>query len=314
MKKIDMHFHTKLSDWSRTNEEIIKESKDKWIEFIAATEHDIINDDLVLSARVNWLATTWWVEISSHDDIVTWKSMHLTCYSNDFWKEIRNILENTVINRKLKIRKQIDKLESNWFNINYKKFLRFYRNLDVNLDNLNNFHLEDYIFQNEDNIDKLLLSLVWVKLDRGKFIERCLKRDGDLKHIWWDEVEKYEPSIDIIWKLSKENNYFLSLAHPNFTFRNNEQEFLDFIEEYQDKFNWIEINSQASEDWVKLITDTSVKYWLILTFWSDSHHKRKDQKHGDLWDMNEFLTEEIIEENFEEFLYELSKIKNSIIL
>jgi histidinol phosphatase-like PHP family hydrolase len=307
MKKIDTHFHTKLSDWSRNNDEVIREAKQKWIDFIAPTEHDIINDELILSAKMNWMACVSWVEISSNDDIATWKSLHLTCYSNNFWTQIRDILENTREKRKLKVRKQVERLQSNWFNINYEKFIRFYKNLDFNIDNINNFQLEDYVFQNEDNIDKLLMSLVWVKMERWEFIQKCLKRNGEFRDIWWDEVEKYEPSVSKIWDIARENNYFLSLAHPNFTFRKNEQWFLDFIEQYHNKFNWIEINSKATEDWVKLIVDTSVKYGMILTFWSDSHHKWSDSKHWDLWDMNEFVTSKMIEENFEDFLYELSK-------
>ena len=156
MKKIDTHFHTKLSDWSRTNNDVLKESREKWINFISATEHDIINDELSLLANMNWLSNSLWVEISAVDNEVTWKSLHLTCYSDHFCDEIRSILENTREKRKLKIMKQVEKLESLWFNINYEKFIRFYKNLDVNIDNINNFHIEDYIFQNEDNIDRFL--------------------------------------------------------------------------------------------------------------------------------------------------------------
>ena len=306
MKKIDMHFHTTLSDWSRSNNEVIKESKVKGIDFIAATEHDIINEDLVLSARMNWVKSTFWVEISAFDDIND-KSLHLTCYSDNFWLEIREILDWVRDKRKVKIRKQIDRLKENWFNIDYDKFLRFYKNLDVNIDNINNFHIEDYIFQKEDDLEKLLSSLIWVKLEKWEFIQKCLKKNWEFNHIWWKEIPKYEPSVSKIWNLSQKNKYFLALAHPNFTFRNDEEWFLRFIEEYQDKINWIEINSQANKDWVQLIIDTSVKYWLILTFWSDSHHNGRDQKHGDLWDMNQFINEKLIEENFEDFLYELSK-------
>jgi len=308
MKKIDMHFHTTLSDWSRNNNEVIKEAKNKWIDFISATEHDIINDDLSLSARINWLKSTSWVEISAFDDIND-KSLHLTCYSDNFWSEIIDILDWVRDKRKLKIKKQIEILKNNWFDIDYNKFLRFYKNLNINIDNINNFHIEDYIFQQEDKIDKLLMSLIWKKLKKWDFIQECLKKNWEFNYIGWEQIPKYEPTVSKIWEISIKNKYFLSLAHPNFTFRNDQEWFLKFIEEYQDKLNWIEINSQASREWVNLIIKTSVEYWLILTFWSDSHHKWIDQKHGDLWDMNKYVSEKIIEENFEDFLYELSKSK-----
>ncbi len=308
MKRIDMHFHTTLSDWSRDNNEVIKEAKGKWISFLSATEHDIINSDLTLSAQINWIKAVNWVEISAYDE-KSQKSLHLTCYSNNFSSEIIDILENTREKRKLKIRKQIEILKNNWFNIDYEKFIRFYKLKNVNIDNINNFHIEDYIFQHEDKLDKLLISLIWKKLEKWDFIAKCLKKWWEYNHIWWKQIEKYEPSVEKIWNIARKNNYFLSLAHPNFTFRNDIDWFLKFIDNYQDKFNWIEINSKASKQWVDLIIDTSIKYWMILTFWSDSHQKWRDQKHGDLWDMNEFLTEEIIEENFEDFLYELTKTK-----
>jgi histidinol phosphatase-like PHP family hydrolase len=221
MKKIDMHFHTTLSDWSRDNNEVIREAKNKWLDFIVATEHDIINSELALSARMNWIKSTSWVEISAYDDVND-KSLHLTCYSDNFWLEISEILD-------------------------------------------------------------------WVR-DKRKL-----------------KIPKYELSVSKIWDLSIRNKYFLSLAHPNFTFRNDEEWFRRFIDEYQDKLNWIEINSNANREWVNLIIKTSIEYWLILTFWSDSHHKGSDQKHGDLWDMNKYVSEKLIEENFEDFLYELSK-------
>ena len=215
MKKIDTHFHTKLSDWSRTNNDVLKESREKWINFISATEHDIINDELSLLANMNWLSNSLWVEISAVDNEVTWKSLHLTCYSDHFCDEIRSILENTREKRKIKIMKQVEKLESLWFNINYEKFIRFYKNLDVNIDNINNFHIEDYIFQNEDNIDRFLLNLVGFKINRWDFISRCLKKWWDLNYIWWEQIEPYEPSVSKIWELVNDKKYFLSLRYSS---------------------------------------------------------------------------------------------------
>jgi len=307
MKKIDMHFHTKASDWTRDNNDVLRESREKWIDFIASTDHDIINDDLVIDARVNWMKSVAWVEISALDDKATGKSLHLTCYSDNFREDIRSILENTREKRKLKIKKQIDKLESNWFKINYEKFIRFYKNADVNIDNLNNSNIAEYVFQNEDKLDKLLLKLVWTNVNKDDFIQKILKRTWEFREIGWEEIEPYEPTVEKIWSISRLNNYFLSLAHPNFTFKNDIEWFLKFIEEYQDKLNWLEINSKASEEWTKLIVDTSVKYWLILTFWSDSHYNWEDSRHWDLWDMNKYVDEELVEEHFEDFLYELSK-------
>ena len=45
MRQIDMHFHTKLSDGKKENDEIIKILNPKKVDLVIATEHDIQNQD-----------------------------------------------------------------------------------------------------------------------------------------------------------------------------------------------------------------------------------------------------------------------------
>lgn len=303
MNKIDMHFHTRLSDWAKNNSEIIKQAKDEWVDFIIATEHDIINKDFTIESRMNWVNSTFWAEISALDDIITNKSLHLTCYSNKFNKDIEDILENTRNWRIDKVKKQITILEKNWFNIDYENFINYYKNKWFNIKNLSNSQVEDYIFKYEENL-KLIKKLTWENIWKWDFIKRCLWRNWDLNYIWWWKVDNYEPSIKQIWEEVNKNNYFLSLAHPNFSFLNNEDSFYKFIEEYKDILNWIEINSLASKKWVDIIIETSKKYNFILTFWSDDHFswRKDDNKHWQFWQLNPYLSKELINENFMDFL------------
>lgn len=41
--KFDLHFHTTLSDGLKTPEETVKIAKDRGLEFIVCTDHDLIN-------------------------------------------------------------------------------------------------------------------------------------------------------------------------------------------------------------------------------------------------------------------------------
>ena len=150
MMKIDMHFHTKMSDWAKTNNEVIKLAKEKWLDFACVTEHDIINTDFAFSSKINWINSMQWVEISACDDEVFQNSLHITCYANKFSGEIFDLLENIRNWRNKKLSRQIEVLVSNWFDISYDYFIKHYKDLWINTDNLNSYHVEDYIFKSEE--------------------------------------------------------------------------------------------------------------------------------------------------------------------
>lgn len=309
MNKFDMHFHTTMSDWKLTNEEVIKEAVEKWIDFLSVTEHDIVNTDFVNLAKKKWIDSLEWVEVSSFDNIIAQRSLHITCYANKFnWKLI-NVLENTRNGKVGKVKKQIDVLRWNWFDIDYDKFIQYFENKWFDKQNLNNSHVSEYLYLNDENV-KLVEELTWEKISWWDFIRRCLKTHWDFKHIWWTKVDKYEPTIKEIWEIAKQNWYFLSLAHPNFTFRNDFELFILFIQEYKDILNWIEINSLASKEWVEIILKTAKKYNLILTFWSDDHFIRDkvDNVHWNIWDKNPYVSETDIMENFKHFILLLNTI------
>lgn len=294
--KLDMHFHSTLSDGRKNSYEILEDAKEKWLDFLACTDHDIINEDFPILAKNAWINTCEAVEISAHDNN---EHLHFTCYSQKFNQKIINILENTRNWRGRKIYKQIELLQKNWFIINNADFYEFYKD-KTNLDNLNISHLAWYIFRFEENI-KLVKILTWENMTRENFLLRCLKTEGDFSYIWSVLIPEYEPSLELIWKLAKENSAVLSLAHPNFKLT--QEEFKSKIEYYLSLWvNAVEINSQATEDRVKLILDFQKIYKYILTFWSDCHFKTySEDKHSELGFSNPYFSEEITESNFKRF-------------
>lgn len=311
MNKVDMHFHTTMSDGKLNNQQVINEAKQRGLDFMVVTEHDIINTKLPILANQNWIQNTQWVEISAHDDKITDKSLHITSYANKFSWDIIDMLEKTRNWKVHKIKIQIETLQSNWFNIDYKDFIDYCLSKWFNVENLNSSHIDNYIYEFSENIE-LIKKITWEEIKSWDFIWRCLKEKWDFSHLWWKKIDKYEPTIEEIWKIAKEWWYFLSLAHPNFTFRNDFELFELFMEEYKDVLNWIEINTLASEKWVKIILETSKKYDLILTFWSDDHFERtkKDSYHWIFWYMNQHISEWDIMKNFKQFILLINTLKS----
>ena len=303
MKKIDQHFHTTMSDWALTNEQVIDLAVQKWLYFSSVTEHDIVNTVFSTMAREVWIQSLEWVEISAFDTEIANKSLHITCYAQEFNWELIDILSNTRNWKIWKIIMQIDILNKNWFNINYADFITYFEKKWFDIRNLNNSHIAEYIYSIPANIE-LVKRLSWVEMTYWDFIVRCLKTTWDFRDIWWTKVDKYEPTVYDVWRIAKENWYFLSLAHPNFTFKDDIKLFLDFIEEYRNVLNWIEINALASKIWVEVILITAKKYNMILTFWSDDHFVRdkKDEIHWILWEQNTYVSEWDIMENFKIFM------------
>ena len=304
MNKIDMHFHSTMSDGKYTTDEVINDAIERKLDFAAITEHDTINTDFPILAKQNWIDSIEWVEISVLDDKLSHKHLHITSYATKFSWEIYDVLADTREWKINRVYKQVSVLKSNWFNIDYEEFLEFCTEKWFSIENLNSAHISNYIFQNEDNI-KLIEELTWEEMDMWKFIAKCLKEKSEFKHIWWSEVEKYEPTITEIWKIAKKWWYFLSLAHPNFNFKDDYDLFRFFVEEYADILNGIEINTLASKKWVEVILETVKKHNLILTFGSDDHFirgKNPDTFHGILWYPNPHIPEWVMLENFKNFL------------
>ncbi|EKE27545.1 MAG: hypothetical protein ACD_3C00194G0005 [uncultured bacterium (gcode 4)] len=293
--RIDMHFHSKLSDWRLTNGEIIALAKQKGAGFIACTEHDIINTEFPKLAQEAGFKSVEAVEIS-WIDLKYDKHLHLTCYAQKFSQEVHNILDSSRAWRQDKMRAQISLLQTHWFAIDWENFLEFYKVRWVNVDNFNSSHLSSYIYMQNSNIS-LIEKLTWEKLDRDSFIKKCLKDEWKYSWVWAVKISEYEPSLEKCSKMAKDNNAILSLAHPNFKLT--QEEFRERIAYFLDLgINAVEINAKASKSWVDLILEYREKYGFILTFWSDCHFNENDDKeHWEFLTVNPYISELMINLN-----------------
>ena len=304
----DLHFHSIASDWKNSEEEIIKNASYKNLKFIALTDHDVISSgDFIDKAKKSWIDSCYSTEISARD-LVNKKSLHLTCYSRNFWKNIRDILENTVEKKQLLIIKQIEKLKNYWFKIDLNEFLNYFLSIWKKLETLNRFNIGQYLFLNKENII-LAQKISWkIDINPQSFFEIFLKEVWEhYKEYWlkyWIDVPEYEPNIEICWLIAKTNDAIISIAHPNLSFKKEGLEYFKKIYPYyvENWINAIEINSKASTEWIETIYEFKEEYSIIITAWSDNHCIWEvDNKHSDLWELNPLLSNNeklLILENF----------------
>lgn len=286
--KTALHFHTKLSDWIDTNEEIIDLIIKLWIDLFAPTEHDIVNKELVKLWKENNIICCEWVEVSAYDEISE-TFVHLLVYANDISWEIDDILINTRKWKREKIEKQINLLKNNWFIIDYNEFIEFFKNEWFNLDNLNIWHIAHYIYLNEGNkkhVNKLVNNNVNIEFFKDNF----LKWNTKFSKYWTVKIPNYAPSVDKILEICQSNWYFVSLAHPNLVFKNNINKIISFFINYNFFWlDWIEIPTSMNKEIVTGILKFQKKYkWLIITPWSD-YHWIIDNTHWSLWKINPFI-------------------------
>lgn len=288
----DMHFHTNYSDWRLDNNEILsKISKKSWWLYIA-TDHDIINSDFTKLAIEAWLRSCEWVEISILDEKCWY--IHITAYAKKFNTEILAILEKTRNWRRSRLYKQIWVLKSNWIHINEDDFFSFFEEKWINVFNLNVYHLASFIYRFEYNRN-LIEQMTWIK-DKVEFLKRCLRNEWDHADIWSAYIEEYTPSTETIIQSIHNNDWICSIAHPNFTFSENDYEnnINRLLEMW---FDAIEINSKATELQVKKALKMQKKC-KMLTFWSDCHFTPySEADHWDFMNMNPYLGSLMIKRN-----------------
>lgn len=297
MRQIDMHFHTTLSDWKKSNEEILKIIKYKDIDFIAVTEHDIVNTEFKKSLDNLWIPTAYRVEISACD-YTDKKSMHILHYSSKINHLLDPKLESIRNARKQKIQLQVQKLIENGFNINYDEMISYYESKRVNVENLVAYHIAHYIYRKNINFDKIAKISGKNDMSTDAFYKAFMKRWWEFANIWYVDVWDYELDVNDLDSHKLDSSIF-SLAHPNITFKNDIEAFANKIEKLVPLWiNAIEVNPIATKKYLDVITYFAHKYDLILTFGSDSHFKEFfDWKHVQLFHLNQELSKKQIEDN-----------------
>lgn len=297
MGKIDMHFHTTLSDWKKSNEEILKMIDPKKVDFLIATEHDIVNSDFKNSLDNLEIPTVYGVEISACD-YDNKKSMHILHYSSEVNKLLNQRLENIRNSCEIKIIRQVEKLRENGFFIDYDEMINYYKSKWINTSNLVAYHIAEYIFRDKKNIEIIEKISGISNINIVVFYKNFLKRGWNFAHIWHFNVWDYEFDVKDFNAIRVPNS-IVSLTHPNVTFKNDIDAFVERIEKLVPLWiNAIEVNPIATKKWLDIISYIQAKYDLILTFGSDCHFKETfDWKHSQLFQINQELSKNQINEN-----------------
>jgi len=301
--KLDMHFHSTKSDGTCSPEERIKQAKERWLGFIALTDHDIISRWFKSQASQVWMQSCESVEISARNYQHN-KSLHLTMYANHIQDDIDAILHNITESKSILIKKQIDFLNSKWFQIDIDEFYCFACSWWRTIDNLHRFDIIVYIFATPYN-KKHAIFINWdVDISYIDFYNKYMKRWWEEFDKYWVTIDEYEASLEIVRNIKEKNNAILSIPHPNFTFKWWISEFQNNLEHYINIWgvNALEINARATQEWVKAILEAKDTYWLYLTFGSDCHRIWiPDDKHWDFWEMNPYISEDFIKKSFNEY-------------
>ncbi len=301
MNKVEMHCHTLDSDWLQTKEERLLEAKNRWINFLAITDHDKVSRNLDQIALEYWVQTCESVEISAKNEKSD-KSLHLTLYARHISNEIDSVLQNTLDSKISMIEKQIEALNAKGFLINIEDFYSFSLSTWRIKEWLNKFDIARYIYETPLNYN--LVQNLEPGIDIEEFYSKYFKTEWEKFPEYWILIPNYEPLLEVCKDIKEKSNGILALPHSNFTFKWWIEEFERQLPNYINIWwiNALEINCRATQKWVEAIIHAKNKYGLYLTFWSDCHKTwNSDERHWELWEMNPYITEEFMSENFSEY-------------
>lgn len=288
---IDMHFHSNLSDWYSTREEIILEAKRQWLKFIALTDHDKVSYGFREMCLESWILSCQSVEISAINNHHN-KSLHLTFYANNISRDISNVLYGVIESKMELIKKQVLYFNSIWFDIDLDQFYLFFILKWRKKESLNKFDICFYLYQSDFNVNKATDINSGEKINMEWFYQKFLKK-------WWEKYDEYsvkvadyEIDLSVCSDFKNRCDWILSIAHPNVTFKKWWiSEFEQVLPYYVENWvNAIEINSRATTKRIESILNAKQKYWLFVTFGSDNHKMWfTDSKHWDFWDINPYF-------------------------
>lgn len=321
---VDLHFHTTLSDGKNTSKELAQEIIRRQVSLFACTDHDIVNREVLAIIReynrensrslkkIPYIDAVEWVEVSiGHKDGDYEKSLHITMYARHFSEEIDAILAGIRQGKMDKIQVQCDHLgkiglmiRTPFRNIPFSFFWVQSRFPGTRADGLNNSHLIALVEELPENI-AILHRLTDGGITEDNIYQEGFKREGKYTKIVSlpEELPPYEPTLASVTRELDMENAVVSVAHPDKTFES--------IEEFRARIgglieqwvNAVEINSDASEDWVRAIAMVRKEYDLIFTFGSDVHNLRwVGENKKVLGNMNPFVTRWAAEYWKQEFL------------
>lgn len=311
--KLDMHFHSTASDGNTPGEQLLQMAQQRGITHAFLTDHDRVSKKFASMAKKSWIFSAESVEISARNEHNNF-SLHIALYAQKIEGKILSILENTLTQKKNLLKKQIQKFQEIWCEIDMEEFYDFYQKNWRTKDSLVKFDIAYFLLQNQKNRNIIENISGKPNIEVVEFFTSFMKKEGEKFEEFWVRIPEYEATLEDCREAKIHNNGILSLVHPNFTFRKWIQHFHDQLPEYIKNagINAIEINSKATKDWVEAILEAQKKYDLYLTFGSDCHRvSQPDEKHEDFWVMNPYVLEqygkEFIQKEFEKYAHFLEQ-------
>lgn len=254
----------------------------KGLEFVAVTDHDIVNREATMLLERAGIASCEAVEVSARD-YDREHSLHLTFYAKQISARTDVILQGIRDGRTAKIRAQCELLSGNGFHISLADLIVFAHEHRMSTDSISNGHIATFIIQNPENL-KVAAKIIGREITgRADFIQTFLKEFSPFREIGYSKVPDYEPSIALVGELARENHAVVSVAHPNFTFEKYGEiaEFESRMTKYAELgIRAIEINPFANATWIESIQRTANRVGMILTFGSDSHGEADERHQG----------------------------------
>lgn len=250
---VDMHTHSYISDGTLSPKELILEAKKNNLNAVALTDHDTVDGlkESEIIANTNKIEFIKGIEYSCN---IGNNEIHILGYFLDL--EDENFIKRTnalLYSRNIRNKYMIEKLNKLGININYEEILtKMKGSVMGRLHIANEMINKGYSKSIEEIFDKYLSK-------RGKaYVER-------------EDCSPYK-----VLEILKDNNAFVSLAHPklisdNIDFikkliKDLKNKGLDAIEVYHPSANISETN---------LLKKISKKYGLLNTGGSDFHGKNK---------------------------------------
>lgn len=288
--KIDMQFHSTLSDWGLSNQDIILLGKNSWMKYMVCTDHDTINYDFFTLAKANNIFSCLWVEISTRELLSNGvsKNIDILCYGNEMPHALEAILSNIRLGRVTRIKKLIVKIQELGVPIIEKDFYEDCFRMWAVESSINSYHLAQYIYRHSEWV-AIISDLIGYELSMKEFLLQCLQPSGIYYHYFDIKYVDFRPTIQEIHQTLIWYDVLLSIAHPNFSFKT-----YDEFEAYLDQnmkywINAIEINVFLQKDRVEKILTRSEKEGLVITVGSDCHFKWRNDKHWTLGELNPYV-------------------------
>lgn len=290
-----MHCHTTGSDGKLNPQELITRARDRWVEFLCITDHDRSSCDLVDEIKKAGMLTLPSVEITTLDEHRGDQSLHLTYYAQHISDDIKKILEATRAEEEVFLEEQIRILQQAGFVLDEQDFYATHLVNGREKSGILMYELARYLAAQEVNTQKFAELGCDGWKPHSALYTKYLKKGWLLRPNIWN----YEPSTAVIAEIAEADGWVLAIAHPNFSFSHEGAG--EFARLYDERYRklWIkaiEINTRATKRWIDVIMAKKATHWdgLQVTFGSDFHQEKLDDKHGDLGFENQFVSPEFM--------------------